>query len=143
MSKLRNVLNREARYRAKIRKLQATLQQYGDVAGLNPIKYPQGRRLPDPDLEQDPAFLAFELECLTTTIEGLRETGLLAQNRGGGESSPIMDFLSWWTRWRHLTIRSLPPKYGDELDALVRRLREAHGQEKAEEGPAHWGTPDP
>jgi hypothetical protein len=49
------------------------LNQYGDVIGLNPLQYPKGRRLPDPDLHQDPAFLAMklgELEDELSACEG-------------------------------------------------------------------------
>jgi hypothetical protein len=36
-------------------------QQFREVSGLSPIEYPGGRRLPDAELKQDPAFLAHRL----------------------------------------------------------------------------------
>jgi len=54
----------------QLKEVKSELIQYGEVAGLSPIEYPGGRRLPDPDLKQDPAFLAFvlgELEKEVTT----------------------------------------------------------------------------
>lgn len=50
-----------AKVRGERDALQELVTQYGEVAGLSPLKYPKGRRLPDPDLKQDPAFLAHVL----------------------------------------------------------------------------------
>lgn len=43
-------------------RLRVELQQYAEVAGLSPIDYPNGRRLPDANLHQDQAFLAHILD---------------------------------------------------------------------------------
>lgn len=56
--------------------LREELQQFCDVAKLNPIKYPEGRRLPDAELNQDPAFLAMQLGNAEERIDLLE--GLLA-----------------------------------------------------------------
>lgn len=47
------------------------LQQFKQVAGLDPFNYPGGRTLPDPELLQDPAFLAFKLKKQQEIIDQL------------------------------------------------------------------------
>lgn len=85
------------------------LEQFRQVAGLDPIKYPNGRRLPDADLMQDPAYLAFQLGKLenvetedTTLEEAFHKASKQREDRAKvitakvGESverpAPIVDF---------------------------------------------------
>lgn len=53
--------------------LEEELQQFREVAGLSPLEYPSGRRLPDAELKQDPAFLALTMGNYEQTIAELRE----------------------------------------------------------------------
>lgn len=59
--KVAELENENTALRARVAEVEREANQFREVAGLSPLKYPHGRRLPDPELMQDPAYLAHVL----------------------------------------------------------------------------------